>query len=74
MNLKENLKLLNNQYLCYNSNSILKTMSVIIYQEHCDLLEKENEELLKEVLVLRRKVKYYETLYTIEGDKQLRML
>jgi len=44
-------------------------MSVIIYQEHCDLLEKENEELLKEVLVLRRKVKYYETLITDEGDK-----
>ena len=44
-------------------------MSVIIYQEHCDYLEKENEELQKEVIALRRKVKYYETLYTNESDK-----
>jgi hypothetical protein len=44
-------------------------MSVIIYQEHCELLEKENEELQKEVIALRRKVKYYKTLFTEEGDK-----
>jgi len=44
-------------------------MSVIIYQEHCDYLEKENEELQKEVIALRRKVKYYKSLFIDEGDK-----
>ena len=28
-------------------------MSVIIYQEHCEYLEKENEELKEEVLFLK---------------------
>jgi len=33
-------------------------MSVIIYQEHCDLLEKENEELREEVTFLRMQLEY----------------
>tara|TARA_Y100001956_G_scaffold53544_1_gene52226 strand:- start:458 stop:610 length:153 start_codon:yes stop_codon:yes gene_type:complete len=33
-------------------------MSVIIYQEHCEWLEKENEELKQEVLFLRTQLEY----------------
>ena len=33
-------------------------MSVIIYQEHCEYLEKENEELRDEVLFLRKQLEY----------------
>tara|TARA_B100000700_G_scaffold227586_1_gene251364 strand:+ start:5797 stop:5946 length:150 start_codon:yes stop_codon:yes gene_type:complete len=33
-------------------------MSVIIYQEHCDLLEKENEELREEVAFLQMQLEY----------------
>ena len=33
-------------------------MSVIIYQEHCEYLEKENEELRDEVLFLRQQLEY----------------
>ena len=33
-------------------------MSVIIYQEHCEYLEKENEELKEEVLFLRTQLEY----------------
>ena len=33
-------------------------MSVIIYQEHCEMLEKENEELKQEVLFLRTMLEY----------------
>ena len=39
---------------CLNSS-----MSVIIYQEEIELLEEEKAELQKEVLFLRRKLKYY---------------
>tara|TARA_R100000353_G_scaffold72547_1_gene55518 strand:- start:1713 stop:1838 length:126 start_codon:yes stop_codon:yes gene_type:complete len=35
-------------------------MSVIIYQEEIELLEEEKAELQKEVLFLRRKLKYYQ--------------
>ena len=35
-------------------------MSVIIYQEHIELLEEENEELQQEVLILKQRLKYYE--------------
>ncbi len=35
-------------------------MSVIIYQEEIELLEEEKAELQKEVLFLRRKIKYYQ--------------
>ena len=37
-------------------------MSVIIYQDHIEILEEENAELLKEVKVLRRKLAYYKTV------------
>ena len=35
-------------------------MSVIIYQDHIEFLEEEKAELQKEVLFLRRKLKYYQ--------------
>ena len=37
-------------------------MSVIIYQDHIEILEEENAELREEVLALRRRVKYYQTV------------
>ena len=40
---------------CLNSS-----MSVIIYQEEIELLEEEKAELQREVLFLRRKIKYYQ--------------
>ncbi len=33
-------------------------MSVIIYQEHCEYLEKENEELREEILFLKTQLEY----------------
>jgi len=42
-------------------------MSVIIYQEHCEYLEKENEDLKDEVLFLRQQLEY-KTLGLPEGD------
>ena len=42
-------------------------MSVIIYQDHIEILEEENAELRKEVLLLRRKVAYYQTILE-EGE------
>tara|TARA_B100001996_G_scaffold104657_1_gene78673 strand:- start:660 stop:836 length:177 start_codon:yes stop_codon:yes gene_type:complete len=33
-------------------------MSVIIYQEHCDYLEKENDELKQQVLFLKQQLEY----------------
>ena len=33
-------------------------MSVIIYQEHCEMLEKENEELKQEILFLKTMLEY----------------
>ena len=42
-------------------------MSVIIYQEEIELLEEEKAELQKEVLFLRRKIKYYEQV--LEEEK-----
>ena len=33
-------------------------MSVIIYQEHCDWLEKENDELKQQVLFLKEQLEY----------------
>ena len=35
-------------------------MSIIIYQDHIEILEEEKAELQKEVLFLRRKIKYYQ--------------
>jgi len=47
---------------CLNSS-----MSVIIYQEEIELLEEEKAELQKEVLFLRRKIKYYQQV--LEEEK-----
>ena len=33
-------------------------MSVIIYQEHCEWLEKENDELKQQVLFLKEQLEY----------------
>ncbi len=33
-------------------------MSVIIYQEHCEYLEKENDELKQQVLFLKEQLEY----------------
>ena len=43
-------------------------MSVIIYQDHIEVLEEENAELQKEVLILRRKVEYYKTIVEQEEE------
>tara|TARA_B100001094_G_C17929931_1_gene670221 strand:+ start:113 stop:244 length:132 start_codon:yes stop_codon:yes gene_type:complete len=43
-------------------------MSVIIYQEEIELLEEEKAELQKEVLFLRRKIKYYEQVLEEEEE------
>ena len=37
-------------------------MSVIIYQDHIEVLEEEKAELQKEVLILRRELKYYKKI------------
>ena len=34
----------------------------IVYEEHIEQLEKENEELEKEVLILRRRLDYYKAV------------
>ena len=33
-------------------------MSVIIYQEHCDYLEKENDDLKEQILFLKQQLEY----------------
>ena len=43
-------------------------MSVIIYQDHIEVLEEENAELQKEVHALRRRIKYYQTI--IQEDEE----
>ena len=37
-------------------------MSVIIYKDHIEVLEEEKAELQKEVLILRRRLRYYKTI------------
>ena len=45
-------------------------MSVIIYQDHIEVLEEENAELQKEVMLLRRRLDYYKTIVEVdEGEK-----
>ena len=34
----------------------------IVYEEHIEQLEKENEELERKVLILRRKLEYYKAV------------
>jgi len=43
-------------------------MSVIIYQDHIEVLEEENAELQKEVLILRSKLEYYKTIVEQEEE------
>ena len=43
-------------------------MSVIIYQDHIEVLEEENAEIQKEVLILRRKLEYYKTIVEQEEE------
>tara|TARA_B100000214_G_C23468606_1_gene401650 strand:+ start:321 stop:452 length:132 start_codon:yes stop_codon:yes gene_type:complete len=43
-------------------------MSVIIYQDHIEVLEEENAELLKEVKILRRRLAYYKTIVEQEEE------
>ena len=43
-------------------------MSVIIYQDHIEVLEEENAELLKEVKVLRRRLAYYKSVVEEEEE------
>jgi len=43
-------------------------MSIIIYQDEIELLEEEKAELQKEVLLLRRKLKYYQKVLEEEGE------
>ena len=45
-------------------------MSVIIYQDHIEVLEEENAELQKEVMFLRRRLKYYKTIVELEEDEE----
>tara|TARA_Y100001970_G_C13511156_1_gene498390 strand:+ start:187 stop:315 length:129 start_codon:yes stop_codon:yes gene_type:complete len=42
-------------------------MSVIIYQDHIEILEEENAQLLEEVMMLKRKLKYYRSIVE-EGE------
>ena len=37
-------------------------MSVIIYQDHIEILEEENAELQREVLFLRKSLAYYQSI------------
>ena len=43
-------------------------MSIIIYQDEIELLEEEKAELQQEVLVLRRRLRYYEKLVEEEWE------
>jgi len=43
-------------------------MSVIIYQDHIEVLEEENAELLKEVKILRKRLAYYKTIVEQEEE------
>ena len=41
----------------------------VVYEEHIEKLEEEKAELQQEVLVLRRRLRYYEKL--VEEDKEI---
>ena len=43
-------------------------MSVIIYQDHIEILEEENAELQREVLFLRKRLAYYQSI--LEEDEK----
>ena len=40
----------------------------IVYEEHIEQLEEENDELQKEVIALRRRIKYYKTIVEQEEE------
>ena len=44
-------------------------MSVIIYQEHCEYLEKENDDLKEQVLFLKQQLEYKTMGKPIEGEE-----
>ena len=44
-------------------------MSVIIYQEHCEYLEKENDDLKELVLFLKQQLEYKTMGKPIEGEE-----
>ena len=48
-------------------------MGVMIYQDHIEILEEENAELQNEVLLLRRKVAYYQTILEEEEGNEWRL-
>jgi regulator of replication initiation timing len=41
----------------------------IVYEEHIEQLEEENDELQKEVIALRRRLSYYKTMVEVEEDE-----
>ena len=43
-------------------------MSIIIYQDHIEILEEEKAELQKEVMFLRRRLAYYKTIVEQEEE------
>ena len=43
-------------------------MSIIIYQDHIEVLEEEKAELQKEVRILRRQVEYYKAIVDDEEE------
>tara|TARA_R100000008_G_C3477401_1_gene112068 strand:- start:82 stop:216 length:135 start_codon:yes stop_codon:yes gene_type:complete len=44
-------------------------MSIIIYQDHIEILEEEKAELQKEVLFLRRRLAYYKSRVEDEEEE-----
>ena len=40
----------------------------IVYEEHIEQLEEENNELQKEVVALRRRLRYYKTMVEVEEE------
>ena len=44
-------------------------MSVIIYQEHCEYLEKENDDLKEQILFLKQQLEYKTMGKPIGGEE-----
>jgi len=44
-------------------------MSVIIYQEHCEYLEKENDDLKEQILFLKQQLEYKTMGKPLEEDE-----
>ena len=43
-------------------------MSVIIYQDHIEILEEENAQLQKVGMFLRRRLEYYKTIVEVDEE------